>query len=159
VRIPRDLLHVGLDDLSQLGVPENARGALRGLLADLPLVPDARLSARLVGRASVTLSCMAVLARHVGQGLRDYNLSLAHDRGRLSDERRKLIFLEAEAVDEVVASGDDRPTHEAVLFVLGTTPTVLELLAARHTSGLASFVTSTDSVAGLGGWRQVDLTG
>ena len=39
VRIPRHLLHVDLDSVSGHGVGEVARGALRELLADLPLVP------------------------------------------------------------------------------------------------------------------------
>ena len=65
-RIPRELLHVGLDDLSTLGVPDQARAALRALLADLPRVPDASLSAQLIGSREVTLPCLAVLARHAG---------------------------------------------------------------------------------------------
>jgi hypothetical protein len=105
----------------------------------------------------VTLPCLAALARHVGQGLRDHNLSLAHDRRRLSEERRKLIFLDAEALDEILASGDERPSREAALFIVGTTPTVLDLLAERHAKGLASFLTSTAPVAALAHWRQVDL--
>ncbi len=157
VRIPRHLLHVEPDDLNQLGVPEHARRELRALLADLPLVPDSSLSAQLVGPASVTLPCLAVLARHVGQGLRDHNLSLADDRPRLHLERRKLIFLEAEALEELFAGGDEGPRVEAVLFVVGTTPGVLDLLAAREASGLASFVTSTAPNAVLAHWRQVRL--
>jgi hypothetical protein len=157
VRIPRHLLHVELDDLRQLGVPQHARDALRALLADLPIVPDASVSAVLVGPVSVTLPGLAVLARHVGQGLRDHNLSLADDRARLHLERRKLIFLEAGALEEVLASGDKRPAREAVLFVLGTTPVVLDLLAARDASGLVSFVTSTKPIVGLAHWRQLDL--
>jgi hypothetical protein len=159
VRIPRHLLHVGLDDLRQVGVPDNARGELRALVADLPLVPQASDSAVLQGRAEVTLPCLAVLARHIGQGLRDHNLSLAADRARLRLERRKLIFLDAETLENVLASGDERPSHEAVLFVTETTPSVLGLLAERHAAGLASFVTSTTPVAVLASWRQVDLSG
>jgi hypothetical protein len=106
----------------------------------------------------VTLPCLAVLARQVGQGLRDHNLSLAHDRHRLSAERLKLIFLDAEALDEVLASGDERPRREAVLFVVGTTPAVRDLLAERHAAGLASFVTSSVPVLALTHWRQVDLS-
>ncbi len=158
VRIPRRLLHVGLDDLRQLGVPDNARRELRALLADLPLVPQASDSAVLQGRPEVTLPCLAVLARHIGQGLRDRNLSLAADRARLHVERHKLIFLDAETLENVLASGDDRPTHEAVLFVTETTPGVLALLAQRHAAGLSSFVTSTTPVAALTSWRQVDLS-
>jgi hypothetical protein len=157
VRIPRDLLHVGLGDLHQLGVSDRARDALRALLADLPLVPDASLSALLVGPARLTLPCLAVLARHVGQGLRDYNLSLAHDRTRLSDQRRKLIFLEAAALEETLEAANQHPRREAVVFVVDTTPIVLDLLAERDTRGLASFVTSTTPLAGLAHWRQVDL--
>jgi hypothetical protein len=157
VRIPRHLLHVELDDLNQLGVPENARGALRALLADLPLVPDSALSAELVGPAAVTLPCLAVLARHVGQGLRDHNLSLADDRPRLRLERRKLVFLQADALEELLGLGDERPHHEAVVFVAGTTPGVLNLLAAREANGLASLVTSTSPVPALAHWRHVHL--
>jgi hypothetical protein len=157
VRIPRHLLHAELDGLSQLGVSERARDALRALLADLPLVPDASLSAVLRGPESVTLPCLAVLARHVGQGLRDYNLSLAADRPRLHLERRKLIFLEAPVLENVLATGDQRPRQEAVLFAIDTTPMVLDLLAVRDASGLASFLTSPQPVAGFAHWRQLDL--
>jgi len=151
------LLHVELGDLGRLGVAEPAQSALRALLADLPLVPDASFSADLVGPAAVTLPCLAVLARHVGQGLRDHNLALAHDRPRLHLERRKLVFLEAAVLEDVLAAGDERPIHEAVLFVRGTTPVVLELLGQRSADGRASFVTSTSPVAALAHWRQVHL--
>jgi hypothetical protein len=157
VRIPRHLLHVDLDDLSRFGVPERARDALRALVADLPLVPDVSHSAVLQGRVDVTLSCLAVVARHVGQGLRDYNLALAADRARLHVERRKLIFLDALALDEILSSGDQRPHSEAVLFVADTLPGVLDLLAERQAHGLASFVTSTAALAELAHWRQVHL--
>ena len=80
VRIPRELLYVGFDDLASLGVPASAQAALRALVADLPLVPDATSSAQLIGARSVALPCLAALARHVVQGLRDHNLTLAHDR-------------------------------------------------------------------------------
>jgi hypothetical protein len=157
VQIPRHLLHVELDDLVQWGVSEGARDALRALLADLPIVPDAAYNAQLVGPVSVTLLCLAVLARHVGQGLRDHNLSLADDRARLSRERRKLIFVEAAVLDELLAVGDERPDREAALFAVGTTPRVLELLAAREAVGLVSFVTSTKPVAEIAHWRRVYL--
>jgi hypothetical protein len=156
VQIPRHLLHVGLDDLGQLGVSENARGVLRALLADLPLVPGAAESAVLLGRPEVTLPSLAVVARHVGQGLRDHNLSLAADKARLHVQRRKLIFLDARALEHVLAA-DDRPLHEAALFVTDTTLRVLELLAQREAAGLASFVTSTLPVESLAHWRQVHL--
>jgi hypothetical protein len=157
VRIPRDLLHVGLDDLRSLGVSDQARAALRGLLADLPMVPDAALSAQLIGQRQVTLPCLAVLARHVGQGLRDHNLSLAHDRPRLRVERRKLAFLNAETLAATVASGDKRPWGEAVLFVVDCTPQLCTLLAARESHGLASFVTATTGLPHLAHWRAVQL--
>jgi len=158
VQIPRNLLHVELDDLGQLGVSEHARGELRALLADLPLVPGVAESAVLQGRADVTLPCLAVLARHVGQGLRDHNLALAtDDRTRLHTERLKLIFLDALALEEVLAAGDERPFHEAALFATEPTAGILALLAERHTAGLASFVTSTTPVAVLAHWRQVSL--
>jgi hypothetical protein len=149
---------IPLDDLRQTGVSEHARAELRALIADLPLVPDASLSAELVGPASATLPCLAVLARHVGQGLRDHNLGLAHDRPRLRLERRKLVFLAAGALEQLLIRGDERPHHEAVLFVQGTTPAVLDLLAARQASGLASYVTSSSPHAALAHWRQVALT-
>jgi hypothetical protein len=157
VQIPRDLLHVGLNDLGHLGVPENARAELRALLADLPLVPQAADSAVLQGPAQVTLPCLAVLARHVGQGLRDHNLSLAADKARLHVQRRKLIFLDAGALEHVLAA-DDRPLREAALFVTDTTRRVRALLLDRHSAGLASFVTSTEPVAALAHWRQVHLS-
>jgi hypothetical protein len=90
--------------------------------------------------------------------LRDHNLALAADRERLREERRKLVFLDAETLEAVLASGDKRPIHEAALFVTETTPRVLALLAERQAAGLASFVTSTGPVAGLAHWRRVDLS-
>ncbi len=159
VRIPRHLLHVGLNDLGQFGVSEYARAALLALLADLPLVPGAAASAVLLGRPEATLPSLAVLARHVGQGLRDHNLSLAADKARLHVERRKLSFLDAATLSIILASGDDRPRREAALFVTDTTPRVLELLAQREAHGLASFVTSTLPVESLAHWRQVHLSG
>ena len=158
VRIPRHLLHLELDGLRQLGVPEPAQAALRAVLADLPLVPRASDSAVLQGRADVTLPCLAVVARHVGQGLRDHNLALAADRARLREERHKLVFLDAETLENVLASGDERPRLEAALFVVNTSPSVLDLLAERHAAQLASFVTSTTPLASLANWRQVELT-
>jgi hypothetical protein len=157
VRIPRAFLHVGLDDLIGLGVPDTARAALRALLALLPGVPDAALSAQLIGPRAVTLPCLAVLARHVGQGLRDHNLSLAHDRPRLRLERRKLAFLDATAVAAAVANGDSRPRREAVLFVVDCTPHLVDLLAARESAGLASFVTASTGLPQLAHWRLVSL--
>src|SRR5438552_18391217 len=157
VRIPRHLLHVELEDLRQLSVPEQARDALRALLADLPLVPDASFSALLVGPGSVTLPCLAVLARHVGQGLRDHNLSFAHDRARLSFERAKLIFMGGDELARVVVGGDERLTREAVLFVYGATPSAVDLLLEREALGLSSFVTAAGSIAELAHWRIVQL--
>lgn len=156
-RIPRALLHVGLDDLPGLGVSDTARAALRALLADLPAVPDATLSALLIGPRQVTLPCLAVLARHIGQGLRDHNLSLAHDRARLHLERRKLAFLDGEALAAAIASADPRPLNEAVLCVVDATPDVTGLLAARESAGLASFVTAVARPHRLAHWRTVDL--
>ncbi|MDQ6670733.1 MAG: hypothetical protein M3069_08265 [Chloroflexota bacterium] len=158
VRIPRDLLHVELDDLPRLGVPDSARAALRGLLADLPLVPDASLSAQLVGPPEITLPCLAVLARHVGQGLRDHNLSLAHDRPRLHLDRRKLIFMDAEAVAAAAATGDERPAREAVLFVVECTQHVLDLLATRESAGLVSFISARSGLQRLDHWRSLRIT-
>ena len=157
VRIPRELLHVALDDLPGLGVPDAARAALRALLADLPMVPEASLSAQLIGPPAVTLPCLAVLARHVGQGLRDHNLSLAHDRPRLRLERRKLAFLDAAAVAAAHGSGDPRLATEAVLFVVNCTPTLMDLLATRESAGLATFVTATAGFPLLNHWRTVHL--
>jgi hypothetical protein len=152
VRIPRHLLHVGLDDL-----PVADRAALLPLLADLPALPGAPLSAQLIGPPDATLAVLAVLARHIGQGLRDQNLRLAHDRVRLSAERRKLVFLGAEALQRAIAAGDDRPARESVLFVAGAVPELQELLAARESAGLASFVTSPVALAYLSHWRHVQL--
>jgi hypothetical protein len=158
VRIPRHLLHVEFDDLTGLGVPRAAQDALRGLLADLPLVPDASMSAQLIGPDDVALACLAVLARHVGQGLRDHNLSMAHDRARLRSERQKLVFLESAMLLAAVANGDERPRHEAVLFALNATPSLAALLAAREAAGLATFVTSRTPQPALLHWRIVNLS-
>jgi hypothetical protein len=156
-RIPRHLLHVQLSDLRGLGVPDQAHDALRALLADLPIVSDAALSAQLIGPRRIALPCLAVLARHVGQGLRDHNLTLAHDRARLHVERRKLAFLDAEAVAAALARGDTQPVTEALLFVVDGTPSLLDLLAARDSAGLASFVTAAARLPGLANWRTVNL--
>ena len=157
VRIPRHLLHVEFDDLSGLGVPQPATNALLALMADLPLVPDAQFSAQLIGPRQIALPCLAVLARHVGQGLRDHNLTLAHDRPRLHAERRKLAFLDAEAVLVATAHGDPRPAKEAVLFVVDCNAAVLDLLGIREAAGLASFVTASAGLSHLGPWRTVHL--
>jgi len=63
-----------------------------------------------------------------------------------------------DSLDEILASSDERPSREAALFVIESTPRVLALLAERHAAGLASFVTSTTPVANLAHWRQVKLT-
>jgi hypothetical protein len=73
-------------------------------------------------------------------------------------ERRKLIFLDAQTLEAALTAGDKRPAHEAVLFVAGATPPVLQILAARQASGLASFVTSTSELAELAQWRHVILS-
>lgn len=155
VRIPRHLLHIEFDDLARLGIPDNKRAALRGLLADLPLLPRAEHSAQLIGAPDVTLPCLAVLARHVGQGLRDHNLSLAHDRHALRTQRQKLLFLDAAALHAVIESGDQRPAHEAVLFVVNATPGLVPLLESRAARDLASFVTEEARLNDLAHWRAV----
>ena len=155
VRIPRALLHVSLDDLETVGVAHEARARLRALLADLPLLPTAEHSALLVGEPTSTLASLAVLARHVGQGLRDYNLSLAHDRGRLRLKRRKLVFLDSAELARVVNGGDQRPIQEAVLFVCNGSGEVVSLLAEREARGLASFVAADGPLDGLAHWRTV----
>jgi hypothetical protein len=157
VRIPRAFLHLGLADLAGMGVSERGQAALRALIADLPLVPDASVSAQLIGPAQATLPCLAALARHVGQGLRDHNLSFSHDRPRLRAERCKLIFLESDALVELIGRGDPRPRRETVVFVAGAVPSVLDLLEDRDRAGLASFVTTTLPLTDLARWRCVDL--
>src|SRR5438067_9111738 len=149
VQIPKHLLHVRLDNLSQLGVPTAARDALRALLADLPQVPDASSSAQLIGPPAITLPCLAVLARHVGQGLRDRNLAVAHDRERLTAERAKLIFLLADVLAEAIAQGDVRPATEMVVFVAGMSASLRPLLASRDASGLATYVTTSSPIPDL----------
>jgi hypothetical protein len=157
VRIPQELLHVAFDGLEALGVGQTARTALRELLADLPAVPDAKSSAQLIGPPAVSLPCLAVLARHVGQGLRDHNLGLAHDKTRLRAERLKLMFLDADALLGAPASGDQRPLSESALFVTDYTPALLPLLAQRDALKLVSFVTSTIPIPELAHWRTVNL--
>jgi hypothetical protein len=149
VRIPRHLLHIALDDLAP-----GSRAALVPLLADLPAVPDASVSAQLIGPAEATLACLAVLARHIGQGLRDANLAIAHDRERLSQERHKLVFLTGSELEQAVAGGATRPAQETVLFVSDAPSALLRLLAERQARGLASYVTAPES---LTDWRVVDL--
>ena len=146
-----------LDGLVTLGVGEQARVAVREVLADLPLVPDASCSALLIGPPDVALACLAVLARHVGQGLRDTNLTIAHDRQHLRAERLKLVFLSASALAEVLDAGDDRPLREAVLFLHDVSSPLPGALWAREADGLASFVTATRPLGALGHWRAVIL--
>ena len=157
MRIPRHLLHVELDDLAELGVPAPACIALRGLLADLPLLPDATHSTQLIGPPEVTLPSLAVLARHVGQGLRDHNLTLAHDRQRLHIERRKLLFLDGASLQAVLEGGDRGPAQEAVLFVTEPPPLLLALFQGRDAHHLASFVAGRSALDGLAHWRTVDV--
>src|SRR5207302_7252805 len=123
------------DQLAEHGVSQAARDRLRSLIADLPLVPTAELSAQLIGPSEVTLPCLAVLARHVGQGLRDQNLSFAHDRARLSLERGKLIFMDGTELAQIV---DERLARETVLFVFNANSAVVDLLIEREAAGLAS---------------------
>lgn len=122
-------------------------------------MPDAALSAQLVGPPETTLPCLAVLARHIGQGLRDHNLTLAHDRPRLRAARGKLVFLDGAALAEVVAGGDERPAREAVLCLAGATADLCQLLAAREAMQLASFVTAPAPMPCLSHWRRVHLSG
>jgi hypothetical protein len=149
VRIPRELLHIGFDDLTAHGVPPIAADALRALLADLPLVPAARDSAQLIGARAITLPCLAVLARHVVQGLRDHNLSLAHDRPRLRAERRKLLFLDSDAFRAA--------EPEAVVCIVDATAAIVDPLIQREATGLASFVATEAPLEALRHWRQVSL--
>jgi hypothetical protein len=155
VRIPRHLLHVQLDDLEGLGVPEAFRDAVRALLADLPLVPNAAHSAQLIGPPKVTVPALAVVARHVGQRLRDHNLTLRDDRQRLRVERGKLMFLDAESLLAASGRGDQRAVQEAALFVVGSSPQVEVLLRARAAADLVSFVATEAPIAGLAHWRAI----
>jgi hypothetical protein len=157
VRIPRHLLHITLDQLVEHGVPETARDRLRSLIADLPRVPTAELSAQLIGPSEETLPCLAVLARHVGQGLRDHNLTFAHDRERLATERGKLIFMDGVELGAVIADGDDRLVRDTVLFVINAIPSVVDLLVRREAAGLASFLTTAEPIPELAHWRIVQL--
>jgi hypothetical protein len=152
-RIPRELLYITLDDLASRGVPDSARVALRELLADLPQVPDVSSSAQLVGVPEWTLPCLAVLARHVVQGLRDFNLTFAHDRGRLAAERCKLLFLDSSGLSE------RRPEalREAVLCLHQPLPSDLDLVQARDAALLATFVSTERVQTALPGWRVVLL--
>jgi hypothetical protein len=155
VRIPRHLLHVELDDLERLGVTAAHRAQLRALLADLPQVPEAQHSAQIVGPAEVALPMLAVVARHVGQGLRDANIALrVADRERLRAERRKLAFVsECALVD--LGSDEARYAGEAALFVVGGTHSTVPLLLSREAQGLVSFVTTESPLEELAHWRRV----
>jgi hypothetical protein len=161
VRIPRELLHVDLDGLERFGVNAQHRAQVRALLADLPLVPDASASAQLSGPPGTTRACLAVVARHVGQGLRDTNLAIAHDRERLRAARHKLVFLSAADLETLLRSADQRIGRESALFVtdLPSSPgeLVLQLLASRTSAGLASFVTAVRPVPALEDWRRLEL--
>jgi hypothetical protein len=97
-------------------------------------------------------------APHWPGGLRDHNLSIAHDRARLHAQRSKLIFLSADALAEALALGETGPAVETVLFVSDVSTSVLALLARRNTAGLASFVTAQAPLPYLAHWRQVNLT-
>lgn len=101
---------------------------------------------------------MAVLARHVTQGLRDHNIALMHDRSRLQTERLKLVFLAGAELAALIDEGERRLEREAVLFTLGAPPAVLALLASRERAGHASFVAVEQVPPVLANWRQVSLT-
>lgn len=160
-RIPRHLLHLTLDDLPNLGVPGPARAALVELLADLPAVPRAADGVLLVGPDSVTLPCLAVVARHVGQALRDQNVALLHDRPRLRASRLKLGFL---SLTELLADRADLEADlrsEAALFITGLTwplpASVATLLTARTAADLATFGSARTAPSNACGWRAVSL--
>jgi hypothetical protein len=152
-RIPRELLYITLDDLTPRDVPDAGRLALRSLLADLPQVPDATSSAQLIGPPEWTLPCLAVLARHMVQGLRDFNLTLAHDRPRLKAQRGKLLFFDSAALRQRRSEA----LREAVLCLHQPLPSDLEVLQARHAAQLATFVSSERTIDALSGWRVVCL--
>ncbi len=154
VRIPRHLLHITIDQLAEHGVSQAARDQLRSLIADLPVVPPAELSAQLIGPSEVSLPCLAVLARHVGQGLRDHNLTFAHDRARLRLDRSKLIFMDGTELAQIV---DERLARETVLFAFDAIPAVVDLLIEREAVRLASFVTTAAPFPELAHWRIVQL--
>ena len=121
------------------------------LLADLPQVPTQANSAVFVGPAELTLPALAVLARHVVQGLRDYNLTLVHDRPRLQRERRKLLFWDPATL---LQRG---PTWESVMCLAGATPEVLPQLQQREVAGLATFVTTSRPLDAVAHWRHINL--
>jgi len=148
-RIPRELLYIGLDDLD-----EPTRSKLLPLLADLPQVPDATNSAQLIGPPSITLPCLAVLARHIVQGLRDHNLTLAHDRARLTAERRKLLFYDSAGL----STSDARLARECVLCLADASEADVHLLLLRERAGLASFISARTALRELSQWRQISLS-
>jgi hypothetical protein len=153
VRIPRHLLHVELDDLERLGVPPAYRARVRAFVADLPAVPGARYSAQLVGPQDVTLPALAVVARRVGQGLRDANIALRDaGRERLRVERRKLAFVDADAL---LTPESDRYMREAALFVVGATAEAVPLLLEREEQGRVSFVATEVALEALAHWRRI----
>jgi hypothetical protein len=147
-RIPPHLLHITVDDL-----PEPVCARLLPLLAHLPQLPAAADSAQLIGPSAVTLPALAVLARHIVQGLRDHNLTLANDRPRLCRERRKLLFFDSAAVIERVSEAET----ESVLCLADATPQVVPVALAREAAGLASFVSTACPLERLAHWRVIDL--
>ena len=70
---------------------------------------------------------VSVLARHIVQGLRDHNLTLAHDRSRLRAERRKLLFY-----DHTGRGADDRLSRERVLCLANVDASDVERLLTRE---------------------------
>jgi hypothetical protein len=147
-RIPRQFLYLTLDDL-----PESSRAALLPLIADLPLVPTAEHSCQVIGPTDLTLPCLAVLARHVVQGLRDHNLTLAHDRHRLHHERHKLLFYDEPALLQAPPTS----TTEAILCLLDPSPASVPLLTTRHSANLATFIATAHPVPQLPAWHQIHL--
>jgi hypothetical protein len=154
---------VTLDDLPGLGVSERSRAALVALLADLPHIPVAGDSALLIGTPETTLACLAVLARHIGQALRDHNAALLHDRARLRAERLKLGFLSQRELTDEAAVLERALREEAALFVQGLSyplpPELTSILDVRCARGLASFASSAlaPPEGVLSGWRRVSL--
>jgi hypothetical protein len=156
-RIPRELLHIGFDDLLDRGVTPEARSALLGLVADLPQVPTAADSACLVGEPDQTLPCLVALARHVGQGLRDHNVTMLHDKPRLRAERLKLMFLSQAELQAGQDSLGPWLAREAALFVrdIKDRGELEPLLIERR--ALAAFGSTTDVVNAPASWRIVHL--
>lgn len=157
VQMPVELLHVGVDDLGELGVDP---ALLAGYHAHLARMSDGGEGLAILGRRQAgTRELLMVLARRVGAALRDENIRLRDGGGDLRTERKKLCYLPGGVLAEAMATGAARRAleGEAAVFIQeldatwdrGRPPTealdpttFLLVLDGRRSRGLPTFISA-----------------